>query len=191
MDFSSTHNTYAKKLNINIVDIDLTRKTKSIAKHFKHNTKNTYGVIMNYVSVENSNKFISLLPVELRFSCLSVLKSSIRSLPPHTHGVGGCVINFYCKTNGEKTVCYDGDYEEIMDDAATFQSDKGYYIVDQNKLTEVFSYTAESGDVYLLNTRKPHAVVDANNLDKSRIVIQIYLDISYKEAYNLLEHHFK
>jgi hypothetical protein len=142
--------------------------------------------MMDYVSVENSEKFKNLLPEQLKGHCLSVLKSSIRALPPHTHGVGGCVINFYYKTNGEKTVCYDGLYEENVDHPSTFKSDKGYYLIDETNLKEIFSYTAKSGDVYLLNTRKPHAVIDTNTLDESRTVFQLYLNISYSEAYTIL-----
>jgi hypothetical protein len=185
MDSLSTYNEYFTKLNLIIPEIDLDRKTKTLANHVKN--EDTYHVVMNYVSSKDKEKFLNLIPEKLRKNYLNVMKSSIRELPPHTHGVGGCVINFYCKTNGERTVCYEGDYVEPVDDPSTFKEDSGYYIIDESRIKKVCSYTAYNGDVYLLNTRKAHAVIDTNNLDDSRIIIQIYLNVEYSEAYALLQ----
>lgn len=59
-------------------------------------------------------------------------------LPPHVDGVRQCSINVYFKTNGEKTAYY--EYRN------------------GGNIDEVASFVAQPGDVYLLNSDKPHSV---------------------------------
>jgi hypothetical protein len=184
MDSLSTYNDFVVKLNISTIDMDVDRKTRSIEKHVKLKNRKEYGVVRDYVSSVNTNKILELLPENIKRYCSGVTKTSILSLPPHIHTRERCVINFYHKTNGEKTIFYDGEYEIVTDSAE--DSGKGYYMVNEDKLKEVISYTASSGEVYLLNTRKAHSVIDTNSLDETRTIIQVFLDIPFSEAYKLL-----
>lgn len=180
---SLSHN-YALKIDLRLADIDLSRKTKSVGKHVKLKNKNRYAVIRDYVGKENTNKILDLLPTSIREKCIGVTKSSISSLPPHIHTIEHCVINFYHKTNGEETFFYDGNYNIISDNVE--DSGNGYYLIDKSNIHEVGSFNALSGDVWLLNTRKAHSVIGNNDLDSSRLVIQVFLNIPYSEAYSLL-----
>lgn len=185
MDSLLKYNDFVCKLNLSTLDIDLSRKTKSIEKHVKIKNKESYGVIRDYLTVQNKNNILNLLPKEIQKACIGITKTSIRPLPPHIHTIEECVINFYHKTNNEKTIFYDGQYDIISDDVE--DSGKGYYIVDEDKLKEVISYTAKSGEVYLLNTKKAHSVIDTDNLDEPRVVIQVFLNIPHYEAYALFQ----
>jgi len=180
----SLSNNYAVKIDVGLANIDLSRKTKAVGKHVKLRNKNRYGVIRDYVGKENTNKILDLLPAAIREKCIGVTKSSISSLPPHIHTIEQCVINFYHKTNCEETFFYDGDYNIISDDVE--DSGNGYYLIDESNIHEVGSFNAVSGDVWLLNTRKSHSVIDKNDLDSSRLIIQVFLNIPYSEAYSLL-----
>lgn len=180
----SLYNDFVVKLNISALDIDLSRKTRSIEKHVKLKDRNNYGVIRDYLSVENTEKILNLLPEKIKESCIGITKSSISSLPPHIHTVEKCVINFYHKVSGEETVFYDGVYEVLTEDVE--DSGKGYYIIDENKIKKVISYIAQDGEVYMLNTRKAHSVIDTNNIDNTRLILQVFLDMDFTKAYKIL-----
>jgi hypothetical protein len=185
MDSLLKYNDFVCKLNLSTLNIDLSRKTRSIEKHVKIKDKENYSVIRDYLTVEHKNNILNLLPKEIQKACIGITKSSIRSLPPHIHTIEECVINFYHKTNNEKTIFYDGDYKVVSDNVE--DSGKGYYIVDEKKLKEVVSYTAKNGDVYLLNTKKAHSVIDTDSVDDTRVIIQVFLNIPHSEAYKLLQ----
>jgi hypothetical protein len=124
---------------------------------------------------------LSALPESLRGFCLGVSKSSIHAFGPHVHTKEECTINFYYKTNGETTVFYDG--ECIVDDAAATDNGNSYHMVKPDLLTKALTYVASDGDVWLLNTKKPHAVIGDNQAP--RHILQVHMAIPYEQV---LEH---
>jgi hypothetical protein len=119
---------------------------------------------------------MAVLPPSLRKHCLGVSKNKIVALGPHVHTEEFCTINFYYHTSGETTVFYDGSYEQ--DDSAATDNGNGYYMVKPELLTPALSYTAKSGDVWVLNTRKAHAVFGGDNAN-ARQILQVYMKASY------------
>jgi len=118
------------------------------------------------------------LPDALRSKCLGVSKSRIALLPPHIHFDEQCVINFYYKTNGEKTVFFEGEYQ--IDVAAAQDSGNQYFVVDGNNLNEAFSFVAKNGDVWVLASQQVHAVVGKQ--EANREVVQLYMTASVEEV---------
>ena len=176
----SLHNDFAVKLNIVTPDLDLSRKTKSIESHVKLKSNTSYRVVRDYLSQQSMKQVLNILPERIQEACIGVTKSSINSLPPHVHNIERCVINLYYKVSGEETVFYDGNYDVVTSDVE--DSGKGYYLVDSTKIDRVLSYTASCGEVYILNTRKAHSVIDTCQVDDSRLIVQVFLDMDFTQA---------
>ncbi len=173
MDSSSTHNEYVLRLKLPIPhDINLSRKTKTIGIH--------HGVIRNYISRKYLNNVLKLLPKEIQDCCMSISKSTVRPVPVHVHKVESCVINFYFNTNREETSFYEGTYN-------TTYEDDYFKLLDPKELKKVDSFIANNGDVYLLNSRKPHDVVNTKTVDDARLLIQVFLNKDFLEVKKILE----
>lgn len=175
---------YATKLNqFNLDDINFERKTRLIGAHVLKKENGSIGVQRNYLSEKDTDKIKSLLPVIILESCIGITKSLISDLPPHIHTQELCVINFYKRTQKQKTVFYNGVVkkdDKLFDDAGN-----SYIPLDKNLLSIAEYFVAEDNDVWVLDTRKPHAVIcDVNDL--KREVIQVFLDIPYLTAINYL-----
>lgn len=72
-------------------------------------------------------------------------------LPPHVDGVRNASINIYYDVDESRTVFYD--------------------YVAGGRVKEVASFVAQTGDVYLMNSNKPHAVEFAGNKNRCSISI--------------------
>lgn len=136
-------------------------------------------------------KIKKLLPKNIRSNVLTVSLSEIGLLAPHVHITDKSVINLYIKTNNEKTFFWDG--EIIPDDYNMRVKDNGngYWTLSMKELTPIEYFIAQSGDIWILDTQKPHSVsFDAENYDEEsekRIVIQIYFDIPFSELHSNFE----
>lgn len=71
--------------------------------------------------------------------------------PPHIDVVRLCSINIYYKTNGERTAYYE--------------------YIPGGEILEVASFTAKDGDVYLLNSSKPHSVEMVSGLPRASVSV--------------------
>lgn len=169
---------YAKKLNLHLASlIDFNKKTRLIENHAKRDYG--YALVRYYYPRKDVDLLLSSFPDKIRSSCLGVTKSVISDLSAHVHTIEQCVINIYHKTNGKKTVFFEGDQERIP---SQYNDDNGYYQVDESKLTAVESFIAEDNDIWLLNSRQPHAVIEDPTQVRERYLIQIYLSIPFSEA---------
>ncbi len=169
---------HAKKLNIHLQsNIDFEKRTRLIELHAKRTHE--YALIRYYLPKKDVNTILELFPNKIKEACLGVTKSVITDLSAHVHTIEQCVINFYYKTNGKTTVFYDGDHERIASD---FNDDNGYYQVNEAKLTPVESFVAQDNDIWLLNSRQPHAVIKDPSRTRERYLIQMYLSIPFQEA---------
>lgn len=150
------------------------KKTRTLGLHV---LEDGYGVVRQYVPKHIYAAIIANFSSDIAATCAGINYSTIRPLKPHVHTDESCVINIYEKASNAKTVFYEGKIG-ILDGVAQDNGNK-YYLVDPNLLTEIEDFTAQDGDVWLLNTKQPHAVIGE---DSSRKLIQIFLNTPFEEA---------
>lgn len=151
-----------------------TRQTRTLGSHV---LEDEYGVIRCYVPKKISDAILSRLPYEVVVTCSGINYSTVRPLKPHVHTEESCVINIYQAVSDAKTVFYEGRADRL--DGITQDNGNKYYLVNDVLLTAVEDFVAQDGDVWLLNTRQPHAVIGKRD---SRKLIQIFLEMSFDEA---------
>jgi hypothetical protein len=171
---------YAAKLRqFNLDAINFERKTRLIGAHVLKKSDSSVGVQRNYLSEKDVDRIKKILPVNILESCIGITKSLISDLPPHVHTQELCVINFYKKTQNQKTVFYEGIVKK--DDSLFSDAGNSYIPLDKNLLSVVEYFVAEDNDVWILDTRQPHAVIcEGGGL--RREVIQVFLNIPYLTA---------
>lgn len=175
---------YAAKLcQLSLDEINFERKTRLIGAHVLKKSDSSVGVKRNYLSEKDANRIKSILPVSILEACIGITKSLISDLPPHVHTQELCVINFYKRTQKQQTVFYDGVIKK--DDTLFSDAGNSYIPLDKNLLSVVEGFVAEDNDVWVLDTRQPHAVI-CNSGDEKREVIQVFLDIPYLTAIEYL-----
>lgn len=175
---------YAAKLRqFNLDEINFERKTRLIGAHVLKKNDSSVGVQRNYLSEKDTNRIKNVLPVSILEACIGITKSLISDLPPHVHTQELCVINFYKRTQKQQTVFYDGVIKK--DDTLFSDAGNSYIPLDKNLLSVVEGFVAEDNDVWVLDTRQPHAVI-CNSGDEKREVIQVFLDIPYLTAIEYL-----
>jgi len=142
-------------------------------------------VITKFITKRNLVKIRKCLPESLKLHFINAYVSEISLLAPHIHIEDKSVINFYLNTNGETTYFWNG--EIVADDSLSADNGKGYWVLDPSKLTVSESFIAKSGDVWLLDTSKPHSVTFEDfNYDPStndrRLVVQVFFDATFEEV---------
>lgn len=166
---------YAVKLNLKPKSTWYRKTTTRIIG--QHVLEKTYGVIRRYVAKQVASDIISALPKEVAKTFIDVTYSTIGPLKPHVHIQESCVINIYQEVCGGATVFYDGEVLQL--DGVTKDNGNKYYLVDDELLTKTEEFVAQAGEVWLLNTRQPHAVVGTSD---NRKLIQVFLGMSFDEA---------
>lgn len=152
--------------------------TKVIGQHV---LENAYGVVRRYVAKRVAKDIIEALPQELADTFIDVTYSTILPLKPHVHVQENCVINMYEEVCGAKTVFYEG--AAVRMDGVTKDNGNKYYLVDDKLLTPVEEFVAKAGDVWLLNTKQPHAV---QGNPGTRKVLQVFLGMPFEDAKRIL-----
>lgn len=183
---------HAKKLSIKIEFPQLNNNTPLLGRHF---AKDTFGtgtdasetgrLLRKYLPKRHVVGIRNAIPAPLHPHFLAAGFSEISLLAPHIHIKDKCVINFYLKTNGETTFFWDG--EAVPDNSLSTDNGNGYWALTADKLHVTESFTANSGDVWLLNTHAPHSV-SFNDMDyepKSadrRLVVQAFFSAPFDEV---------
>lgn len=171
---------YAKRVPLTCsMRIDFSEDTKLLGQHVITKSNSKPRVVRKKLSKEETAATLAVLPPVLRRHCLGVSKNSIAPLGPHVHVQELCTINFYYKTGGETTEFYSGEY--IQDDSAALDNGNGYYMVKPDLLSPALSYTAKDGDVWVLNTKKAHAVFGGDG-HTHREILQVYMKIPYEDV---------
>jgi hypothetical protein len=183
-------NPYFKKLNIkfDIENLSITTEDKKIVDQYV--TWQKYGVSLAkkqkfipthatglYADDEAKIKILKQLPkavLDLEVPVIGILELSPREsdqegtsimFPPHIDIGRVTSINIYENINGEETSFY--EYE------------KG------GKINKVASFTAQNGDVYLLNVSKPHSVQMIPN--KKRKFFSVYFkETSFEQLVSII-----
>jgi len=179
---------YAKKLKTSIKLLNLPRHSKIIASYGEGKDQDFPRLVLKYLPKKQKEIIEEFLPKELHNRVLGIVYSSIQLLSPHFHTLEASVINFYQRTNGENTIFYEGDIE-IVDDIS---SDHGHDFKNINidKIYPVEFFTAQAGDIWVLDTTQPHSVSLDNTgskdfyelVSEGRDIIQIYLTAPYKDV---------
>lgn len=183
---------HAKKISLSV---DMPWLNKTLPVIGRHYAKDAFGagtgefkkerLIRKYLPKKYVLGIKNAIPEALQPYFLAAGFSEISLLTPHVHIKDKCVINFYLKTNGETTYFWDG--EAVPDNTLSTDNGNGYWALDMNCLSVAESFTAASGDVWLLNTHAPHSVSFANmdyepKNDERRLVVQAFLSAPFDEA---------
>lgn len=150
------------------------RQTRTLGKHV---LEEKYGVVRRYVPKRICDAILARFPNDVAATCSGINYSTVRPLKPHVHTEENCVVNIYEKANSAKTVFYEGSISQL--DGVTRDNGNKYYLVDSEFLVESEEFVAQDEDVWLLNTRQPHAVVGGSD---ARELIQVFLNMPFEEA---------
>jgi len=169
---------YAKKLNFSVPEFmyGLPRTTRIIAAE---GSKARGRVLRHYVTRADREKILSIFPPHITVTDKSIFVSHIGPITPHVHKYDLCVINLYLQASDAETVFYDGEAVPLED--PELSNIDTYIAFDESLLTPTESFKAASGDIWVLNTGVPHAVV-ANGACEDRWVVQVYLTIPFNVA---------
>ncbi len=171
--------TYASKLPLTCnIGIVFDEQSPLLGEHVFLKDGSSARLVRRRLRRTETAAVLAVLPVFLRKHCLGMSKSSIGVFGPHVHTKEGCTLNFYYKTGGETTVFYSDDYE--IDSTAALDNGNSYQMVRPMTEEAVLSFTANDGEVWLLDTKKPHAVV--GECVAPRRVLQVHMALSYVEV---------
>jgi hypothetical protein len=124
----------------------------------------------------------SYLPPSLReYAEISVCKI-INGVLPHKDHDCSSKINYYLKSGNAKTVFF----EDPQISGYSYHHDEKMHMYDikKNRLKRLSEFTADEGDIFLLNTSKIHAVF-MNQAD-IRIIVSASFNLSFEKVLNLL-----
>jgi len=169
---------YAQKLQLEIPEAvyKLPRDTRVVAKD---GTEEAGEIFRHYVKRSDTPLILNLFPEKIAASVIGVTVSNISAVDVHAHTREECVVNLYLQASGAKTVFYEGDVVPVI----TYSG--GYFTPDIAQLTDVESFKAASGDVWVLNSRQPHSVVVEESFE-DRWAVQVYLSTPFHEVVALL-----
>lgn len=176
---------YAKKLSLEIPTFayGMRRNTRVVGAD---GSKKHGEIFRRYVTREHTEQILSIFPPEIAAANKSVFISSVGSVTPHVHLEEDCVINLYVTTNSAETVFYEGAVVAVND--PELRNTHKYIVPDKTLLKPVERFKAEAGEIWVLNTGQPHAVVAADPC-KDRWVVQIYLGMPYTKTVEILCDH--
>lgn len=173
---------HAQKINLALPDVahTLRKNTRTIATH---GMKGRGQIYKKYITRTNATKMLNALPNEVRGAVKGLFISNIEPVAAHVHTEDKCVINMYINASGAKTVFYEGVVKPIKEHELT----KGhqYFYAEMSLLEPSEHFEANSGEVWLINTKQPHAVL-ANDICEDRWAVQIYLSLPFEEIKKVL-----
>ena len=147
---------YCQKLDKVAPDLPVVERDL-ISEHGRLLKSKFYNLKRFYFNDGELDKYLNLVP-ELKPYYLDAAVTDIRLLLPHIHtGEPHTIINFYSQTAGEKTTFWDGDVQ--IDNRYIQDEGNGYWNVNHELVEPVKSYTAQKGDVWLLDPLAPHSVL--------------------------------
>jgi hypothetical protein len=168
---------YASKLNLRIPDVakQLRRNTKIIGAD---GWEEEIRIFRRYVTRAESEQILSIFHPKIAEAVKFVFISNIGTVAAHVHTEEECVINLYIEASNAKTVFYEGVVVPIKDHE---WEGKTYFGADKSLLTPAEHFEAASGDIWVLNTSQPHAVVAEDGFE-NRWAVQIYLSMPFNET---------
>ena len=187
---------YAAKLDIEVPMPFLGKANIVIKKHgFGVGAFDKPRAVRRYLPRKQTELVREQLPESIKRGLVAANLTEIRLLAPHVHLNEMAVINFYLETNGEVTSFWEG--EVTPDDSIVSDNGNGYWNLQLDLLTETESFIAQTGDVWLLDTRAPHSVSYNNDHrdsslrfepvdDQKRLLMQAFFSIPFNEVRDAL-----
>jgi len=169
---------YAEKLRERAIDnLDPRRTTRLLGMHVV--SQKRPGLVRRYVQRSVSFRLLNMFPRQIADACIGISLSKIDRLKPHVHTEEQCVINLYLNAGGASTIFYEGPVSVL--DGETEDNGNKYLLVKDEFLKQVESFEAHSGDVWLLDSRQPHAVCSEDAVE-DRWALQMFLSITFSQA---------
>lgn len=133
------------------------------------------GDVASAVARALSRVFIKQLTPSITYATLS----GTAVFPPHFDDGPNTAINFYLRTNEERTVFYSRKHGAIPYRLTPAHIDNLYHKED---LVEQYSFAASTGDCYLLNVAEVHAIesVDVDHINRS------FISCYFSEPYDVV-----
>ena len=154
-----------------------------IAEYGKHIDNKFYGITQYSIDDETSAKLLSTIPEKYRhlyYATLMTINSPF--LPPHTDE-RSTSLNFYIKPSGAVTSFYREKYPGVT---STLSGNTKAKVFDESDLIPISSFTAMTGDIYLLNTQAIHGMSSMS--DNMRIACTVEsFHISYEDTKEILK----
>jgi hypothetical protein len=123
---------------------------------------------------ETEAKILKVLPERLRTEFeVYLMVINTCEIPPHTDSNALATINFYMKTGSGKTFFY---RETKPSEKKQIKNQTDGYMLDPSCLEEIFSFTAQEDEAWILDTKTPHSVT----CDTLRVAIVLQ---SFRHSY--------
>lgn len=146
-------------------------------------TENGVGSIEYFNYDFDRIQFLKLLPDVLHNNNLDAFVLQVakakKYVNPHRDDTRKTAINFYIKTNGERTVFYKNPKKEFYA--------HGNYLYDLEWVEECDFFIAKDFEVYILDVNEIHGVMDCKGENNLRIAVSFGTTLSYNEVYNILK----
>ena len=115
-------------------------------------------------AVSNLDKILEIIPEEKRKDFTVSLMKVSGQIPPHTDSWSSTVINFYIQAENSITQFYVPKVDTPK--VHQIENQTNGYMFDLDDLIPTNSFVASSGDIYILDVSKPHAVWSEQDLDR-------------------------
>jgi hypothetical protein len=173
----------------------LNQKFKTPIYSEKDQIVNYGGFALEYytVQVQNKQDFLKVIPERYWNDFVLIFMRANYLIHPHTdsHDVG-CTINFYMKTENCRTQFYRYKDESVEGYKIANQTNGNVFKFDD--LVETDSFVAEDNEIWILNVKNPHAVVDLDGtipkemkvIDRKTICLQSKIH-SYEAVIEMLK----
>lgn len=136
------------------------------------------------IGLTNTKQYWSVIPKEYHNKFALLLMKINRSIPAHTDSGIKCTINFYMNTENCITTFY-----SLNDENEKYQikNQTDGYIFDETNLTEVGSFKAANGEVWILDVTIPHSVYPETETPMERTAVTLATnDYTYDEVCEML-----
>lgn len=172
------------KLNVHH-DLPVPRHGKEIYKFGKMIHGKFCGIAYYDLDARTSDRVLSMFPQELRHHFqVTLMHINIPFVPPHIDNEIKVVLNCYVKTAAATTKFYEMANNAPSIEKLPNQTDG--MLLDEKDLREIGSFTAESGDTWVLDVKRPHSVTCGNSEERIAYCI-MSSDLSYNKFYKILE----
>jgi len=125
-----------------------------------------YGYTTYAVSPETGERLLEFVPEKYRHGFEpSLIEVNVPNLPPHVDNEILSVLNFYVSTAGGETVFYSKPDHDVFVEKLPNQTDGAVYRAEDLMVSD--SFVAKPGDVYALDIKQIHGVVNCSGLRRA------------------------
>lgn len=159
------------KNNFTCNDYDILEEQILYGKKFNNDFE---GILYSRIKIKNDRFFYQIIPEKYKkhffLLYMHIKLHNKKEIPPHTDsGIKSC-INFYIKTNNEKTEFFSVKNNENL---RQIKNQTNGYIFDRNDLILENYFIAGNNESFLLDVSKPHAILaNKNSINRTAITLQ-------------------